>query len=292
MRTKTYQNSVGDRLLIAFCYIFIALFSILVLLPFWTVLMDSFSGSVVKSGARMWVDDFSLEAYETVLSQESLFTNYGNTFFRTIVGTVLCVGTTFLAAYPLSKPNMPFCRTITYLMLFTMYFGGGLIPQYLLFRDAGLIDNRLVLILPSMFSAYNILVMRNFISDIPPELEESGKIDGANDVTIAFRIYLPLMKPILATIALWAAVGLWNEWFNAMIYIMTPSKQVMQVMLRRMLMDAQIAAMYDDGIVDITVQEDAVKAVTIIVTILPIICAYPFAQKYFVQGLTSGAVKG
>ena len=173
-----------------------------------------------------------------------------------------------------------------------MYFGGGLIPQYLLFRDAGLIDNRLVLILPSMFSAYNILVMRNFISDIPPELEESGKIDGANDVTIAFRIYLPLMKPILATIALWAAVGLWNEWFNAMIYIMTPSKQVMQVMLRRMLMDAQIAAMYDDGIVDITVQEDAVKAVTIIVTILPIICAYPFAQKYFVQGLTSGAVKG
>ena len=103
MRTKTYQNSVGDRLLIAFCYIFIVLFSILVLLPFWTVLMDSFSGSVVKSGARMWVDDFSLEAYESVLSQESLFTNYGNTFFRTIVGTVLCVGTTFLAAYPLSR---------------------------------------------------------------------------------------------------------------------------------------------------------------------------------------------
>ena len=142
-----------------------------------------------------------------------------------------------------------------------------------------------------MFSAYYILVMRNFIADIPAELEESAKLDGANDMVIAFRIYLPLAKPILATIALWAAVAQWNSWFTPMIYIITPSKQVLQVMLRRMLMDSQIAAMFDDGVTEITVAEDAVKAVTIIVTILPILCVYPFAQKYFISGLTSGAVK-
>lgn len=289
---RIHSNSASDRVLVDVCYAVAILFSLIVLLPFWTILMDSFSGAAVKLGSRMWVEDFSLQAYHDVLTQESLFQNYGNTIFSTVVGTLLCVTTTFMAAYPLSKPNMPFNRAITYLMLFTMYFSGGLIPQYLLYKNLGLHDSRWVLVLPAMFSAYYILVMRNFIADIPAELEESAKLDGANDMVIAFRIYLPLAKPILATIALWAAVAQWNSWFTPMIYIITPSKQVLQVMLRRMLMDSQIAAMFDDGVTEITVAEDAVKAVTIIVTILPILCVYPFAQKYFISGLTSGAVKG
>lgn len=289
MKIKT--NSASDKVLLFFCYFIAIVFSLLVLLPFWTILMDSLSGAPVKLNSRLLPEDFSLSAYEEVLSQQSLFTNYGNTIFATVVGTLLCVVTTFLAAYPMSKPNMPFNRLITYLMLFTMYFGGGLIPQYLLFKDLGLYDNRWVLVLPGMFSAYYILVMRNFISDLPSALEESARLDGANDITVAFRIIMPLAKPIIATIALWAAVANWNSWFTPMIYIITPSKQVMQVMLRRMLMDSQIAAMFDDSVTEIKLAEDSIKAVTIIVTILPILCVYPFVQKYFISGLTTGAVK-
>lgn len=290
---QTFKNdSLGGKALVIFCYAFMVFFSLLIILPFWTILMDSFSGSLVKTSVRFWPDKFSTEAYGQVLSQNNIAYYYGNTLMRTFGGTILCVTVTFMAAYPLSKPYLPFNRTITYLMLFTMYFGGGLIPQYLLYKSVDLIDNRWVLVLPSMFSAYYIFIMRNFISDIPGELEESAKLDGANELVIATRIYFPLMKPIVATVALWAAVGLWNEWFTGLIYITTPQKQVMQVILRNILMETQIATLFDDGITEIKTTEDAVKAVTIIITILPILCAYPFAQKYFVQGLTSGAVKG
>jgi len=283
---------ISDKILITFSYCFMVLFSISVLLPFWTVIMDSLSGSALKSGARLWPEEFTFNAYKSVLSQKTLLVNYSNTLYRTIFGTILCIATTFFAAYPLSKKNMPFNRLLTYLILFTMYFSGGLIPQYILYKNIGLMDSRLVLILPGMFNAYYILVMRNFISEIPAELEESAFLDGANDFVIAVKVYLPLLLPIFATITLWSAVALWNEWFTAMIYIQTQSKQVMQVLLRRMLIEAQLAALYDDGTTVVQQTEDAIKAVTIIITILPIVCTYPFAQKYFIQGLTTGAVKG
>ncbi len=291
-KKRRMRQSAGDWALSAFCYGFAFVFSVLVLFPFWSVLMDSMSGALVKSGMRWWPEQFTLEAYRSVLSQKTLLTNYGNTFYRTGLGTVLCVGTTFFAAYPLSKREMPFNNLLSYAVLFTMYFGGGLIPQYLLYKQIGLIDNRLVLILPGMFSGYYILVMRNFISSIPKELEESAFIDGANELVIAGRIYFPLMLPIVATISLWAAVALWNEWFSAMIYIQTPGKQVMQVMLRRLLMESQLAALYDDPTFLLKQTPDAVKAVTIYVTILPILFLYPFVQRYFIAGLTGGAVKG
>lgn len=289
---KIRAKSGADHLLIGFCYFVAILFSLMVLLPFWSIICDAFSGAPVKLGSRMWFENFTLSAWKEVLSQNKLLNYYANTIFVTVVGTIGGVVVTFLTAYPLSKPNMPFNRLLTYMMLFTMYFGGGLIPTYLLYKDFGLHDNILVLILPGLFSAYNTLVMRNFLADVPAELEESAKLDGANDMTIAWRIYLPLAKPIIATIALWVAVAKWNAWFDAMIYIITPEKQVMQVMLRRLLMDAQIAEMFDNGVSEITVQTDAVKGVSILITILPILCTYPFAQKYFISGLTSGAVKG
>ena len=285
-------SSASDRILLGFSYTILIIFCISIILPFWSVLMDSVSGSKLKIGIRLVPDEFSLSAYKSVLSQKSLLRNYSNTFYRVIFGTILCVLVTYFAAYPLSKRKMPFNRLITYLVLFTMYFSGGLIPQYLLIQNLDLMDNRLVLILPSMFNGFYILIMRNFISEIPAELEESALIDGANDYDIAFKIYMPLLFPIFATVTMWAAVALWNEWFTAMIYIQTPSKQVMQVILRRMLIEAQVAALYEDVNMVVEETEDAIKAVTIIITIIPIICAYPFAQKYFIKGLTSGAVKG
>lgn len=292
MKNRVIRESASDRFLSCFCYGFVILFSIIVILPFWTLMMDSLSGAQVKFGLRMWPEQFSLKGWKDVLTQRSLYVNFGNSVWATGMGTLLCVMVSFLTAYPLSKGCLPFNRTLTYLMLFTMYFGGGLIPRYLLYKDLGLIDNRWVLVLPSAFSAYYTLVLRNFLSDIPVELEESAKLDGANDLIIAFRIYLPLAKPIIATVALWSAVAHWNSWFGAMIYIVDPNKQVLQVMLRRMLMEAQTAAMFDDGVLEVSVSTDAVKAVTILFTIFPIVCTYPFAQKYFIRGLTSGAVKG
>ena len=289
---KKMRSSPMDRGFGIICYSIVVLFSLIVLLPFWTLIMDAFSGDIGNMGARFWIKKFTLEAWHDVFTQKNLGYYYANTVFVTVVGTLFTVTTTYLAAYPLSKPNMPFNRTITYLMLITMYFSGGLIPTYLLYKDIGLHDNLWVMILPSMFSAYYILVMRNFLTDNLVELEESAKLDGANDYVIAFRIFLPLAKPIIATIALWSAVGQWNAWYAPMIYITTPTKQVMQVILRRMLIDAQTAALFDDGLNEVKVSEDSVKAVSILITILPIICTYPFAQKYFIKGLTSGAVKG
>lgn len=282
----------ADVIFIAICYITVFLFAITIIVPFWTVLMDSFSGSNIKQGIRMLPDNFSLAAYKSVFEQKTLAANYGNTIFRAIVGTLLCLGMTYFAAYPLSKKKLPFNKLITYMVLFTMYFSGGLIPQYLLFKQLGFIDNRLVLILPSMFNGFYILVMRNFIMDIPKELEESALLDGANDLQIAIYVYFPLLYPIFATITLWAIVAMWNEWFTAMIYIQSSNKQVMQVLLRRMLIEARVAALFDDNTMVVEQTEDAVKAVTIYVTIIPIICTYPFVQKYFIRGLTSGAVKG
>lgn len=292
MGKRKIRQSTQDSIVGIVANVFCILFAFLVLYPFWTVLMDSFSAHEAHVGLRLLPDEFTIAAYEHVLSQKTLLTAYGNTFFRAGVGTLLCVLVTFLASYPLSKHDLPFGRLITYLMLVTMYFSGGLIPNYLMIKNIGLMDSRWVLVLPTVFTANYIIVMRNFARDIPQELEESAFLDGANDITVAFRIFLPLMKPIIATIALWAVVAYWNEWFNATIYIQSQDKVVMQVLLRRLITDAQIAAASDDVVAASTQNPEAVKAATIFITILPILCSYPFAQKYFVNDLTVGAVKG
>lgn len=286
--------SARDYVLVIFSYVFVTCLIVSIVIPFWTVLMDSLSGTDVKSSLRMWPDNFTLSGYKTVLTGAYVLENYSNTIFRTLVGTLLSVSVNFVIAYPLSKAHLPFNRTFTILVLITMYFSGGIIPQYLLFKNIGLVNNRLVLILPMLFNGFYVLVMRNFIKGIPLELEESAKLDGANDIIISFQIYLPLLKPILATIALWTSVAFWNEWFTAMIYIQSPEKQIMMVKLRNMLMQANLAETMQDSSVLSSMQltSESIKAVTIYVTILPILCIYPFLQKYFIKGLTSGAVKG
>ena len=173
-----------------------------------------------------------------------------------------------------------------------MFFGGGLIPMYLQMMNLGLIDNRWALILPMVFSGFNALVTRNFIYSIPIELEESALLDGANEVRIAFQIYLPLSLPIIATIAMWTAVGHWNAWFDAMIYIRSPSKQVLQALLRRVLLETQLSEMYDTSSYVPPVTPRSMQAALLFVSTLPILLVYPFAQKYFIRGLTAGAVKG
>jgi putative aldouronate transport system permease protein len=199
---------------------------------------------------------------------------------------------TFGAAYALSKKRLPLNRIMTVYVIIPMFFGGGLIPFYLLINNLKLMDSRWALILPYVFSGFNILVTRNFIYSLPIELEESALLDGANEMVVAFRIYLPLCMPIIATIALWSAVAHWNEYFYAMIFIRTPAKQVLQVMLRNVLVQAQLSDIFDDTAMMMKVAEKSVRSALLFISTLPILIVYPFAQKYFIRGLTAGAIKG
>lgn len=235
----------------------------------------------------------SLEAYRMVFSNREILIGYGNTLFRTIVGTLLTLLATALAAYPLSRKNMPFRRRMTFLVMFTMLFSGGLVPGYLLIRSLGLINSIWVYVLPTLVSAFNILILKNFFQSIPDSLAESAMMDGANDFSILFRIYLPLSKPALATIALWTAVGHWNSWFDGLLYMTDNSKQVLQVFLRRIVIENS-TEMVEKGILNpslLSFTPETIKAATVVVTILPILFIYPFAQKYFVKGTMLGSVK-
>jgi putative aldouronate transport system permease protein len=285
------KTAVRDYAWNILLHIFFILFSFLIIYPFWTVLVDSFDDSI-RVGLKILPGKFSLEAYKTVFGQNRIVIAFVNSLFRTAVGSVLAVLVTFGAAYALSKKQMPFNRFMTVYVIIPMFFGGGIIPFYILMNQIGLMDSRWALILPMVFSGFNILIMRNFIYSIPAELEESALLDGANEMSIALRIFLPLSLPIIATVALWCAVDHWNSWFDAMIYIRSQSKQVLQVILRRVLMESQISELYDDSTRAVRQTEKSVRAALLFVTTLPILVVYPFAQKYFIKGLTSGAVKG
>ncbi len=277
---------INITILIAFC--------LLVLLPFLHVVSLSFSApesSFVE--IRFWPEVFTLKNYRQVLRNRDIYTGFMNSIFRTVVGTALSVLATVCAAYPLSKRNMPHKNFWTIMVVFTMFFNAGLIPTYLWNKQLGLMDNKLVLILPGLISAYNVVIARNFFMGIPDSLEESAKIDGANDIVIFFRIVAPMSKAIIATLALWIAVGHWNAWFDSMLYIRDASNQVLQVVMRRIVLEGQIASLeIDDPLLASTANPETIKAATIMVTTIPILCVYPFVQKYFVKGVIVGSVKG
>ena len=198
---------------------------------------------------------------------------------------------TYFAGYSLSRKNLPFRGAITFLIIFTMLFSGGLIPTFLTIKSYGLVNSRWALILPMLTSAWNIIIARNYISGLPEELEEAALVDGAHPLKIAFQIMWPLSMPVISVLALWSAVGHWNSWFDALIYCSGEDKIVLQLLLRRLLIQTQA----EDSIMQSTIAattSDTIKCATIIVAILPIICVYPFVQKYFVKGVTIGAVKG
>jgi len=271
------------------------LFIISIIFPFWSLLVDSFSTAefVRKPGLHLFPDPFTLEAYTEALTQRSIGTAYLNTIVRAVLGTFLVVSISFCAAYPLSRMKLPLRKTLTLLIIFTMFFNGGLIPTYMVVRGLHLIDSFAVLILPLLFNGFYILIMRNFLYSIPTELEESALIDGANEISICFRIFLPLCVPVLATIALFAMVAFWNEWFQAMLYTRKENLMVMQLLLRRILMENQLNSLIDmepSSITDVT--EESVRAAIIFIAIGPIVMVYPFVQKYFITGIMAGAVKG
>lgn len=288
-RRKKKHFSLFD----VFNVIFMILLAIVFIYPFWYTLVISVSTPeyATSLGFKFIPPKITFDAYRSVLDNSSIWVAYANTLFRTIVGTVLSVFVTYCAGYALARKNLPFRGAITFFIIFTMLFSGGLIPTFLTMKSYGLVGSRWALILPLLTSAWNIIIARNYISGLPDELEEAALVDGAHPLKIAFRIIFPLSLPVVAVLTLWSAVGHWNAWFDAMIYCSGEDKIVLQLLLRRLLIQTQA----EDSIMLSTVAEttpDTIKCATIIVAVLPIICVYPFVQKYFVKGVTIGAVKG
>jgi putative aldouronate transport system permease protein len=277
--------AINGFLMICFCFI--------TLYPFLFLITSSFSAlNASVNGLSLIPRSFTADNYDRVLRNPLIYSGFKNTVVRTLLGTALSLLATLTLAYPLSRKYFPNRGLWTGLIVFTMFFSGGLIPTYLLVRTLGLIDKPWALILPELISAYNFVIVRNYMQTIPDALEESAKIDGANDIKILFRIILPTCKPIIATVALWVAVWHWNAWFDCLIYITKPAGEVLQLVMRRIVIQGtdQITEMMGGKHDAIT--PEGLKAATILVTTLPILCVYPFVQKYFVKGVMMGSLKG
>ncbi len=286
------KRSLGERVFTVFNTVILLLIALIALYPFVYVVFASLSDPVKiisNQGILLWPEGFSLSAYKKVFQNPSIYIGYGNTIFYVVMGTVVNIYATASAAYVLSRKNLMLKRFFTILFIFTMYFSGGLIPTYLLMDQLNLIDNRMGLILPVAISTYNLLIMITGFQGISTALEESAKIDGASHWIILFRIIIPLAKPIIMVIMLYYAVGHWNAWFRAMIYIRDSDKMPLQLFLRNILTRSQLGAM--SGSSDIEDVGTTVKYATIVVSTLPILCIYPLIQKHFVQGVMIGAVK-
>ncbi|MCT4545165.1 MAG: carbohydrate ABC transporter permease [Vallitalea sp.] len=285
------KKSRSDKVIDFIVYASLIIFSLLVLFPFLQVITISLSPTeeLNKFGLHIFPKKITFEGYKSVLSYPLIGSAYLNTIFRTVVATVMASFFTILAAYPLSKKYLPHKKFWTLIIIFTMYFSGGLIPKYMLIKDLGMINHRSSLILPALISAYNLIITRNFLMMLPESMEEAAKIDGASHFKVFAQIVVPVSKPIIATISLWYGVWNWNAWFDSMLYMLDEKKYVLQHVLRKILLEGQLA----EDTLDIVshVNTDAMKMATLIVAILPIICIYPFAQKYFVKGVVMGSVK-
>ncbi len=296
MQHKAIKRGKPEIAFSIFNYIFFTLLCIVMVYPFWHVIMMSLSSveATAKGGVFLWPKGFNLETYAKVFNDPSIWSGYFTTILVTLSGTLF--GTLFTAttAYPLSKKYLPFSKAMLLLVLFTMLFSGGMIPGYLLMKNLGLIDNRLSLILPGLVSAYNVIIMKSFFQSLPESLEESAKIDGATEVTVFWKIILPLSKATIATIALFTAVGYWNDYFSTVLYINSKERWALQAVLRYMLTNTN-QAMQSAGVsvaAATNVTAATIKSASVVVATVPILCVYPFVQKYFVKGVMIGGVKG
>ncbi len=288
------KHSRGENIFNVCNIIIMVLFMIACIYPFWYVVCASFSKSALLMGnqsALLLPLGWSLSAYERVFNTASIWRGYGNTIIYVGLGTFIKIIMTLLAAYFLSRKDLPGKTVLTIFIMFTMYFSGGMIPGYLNIQQLGLYDTRWALLLGGAVSTYNLIIMRTAMSGIDGALTESAMLDGAGHITILFKILVPLCKATIAVLVLYYGVGHWNSWFNAMIYLEDKSKQPLQLVLRQILILADLS---DAGIGadDVEQLSETIKYATIIVSTLPILALYPFLQKYFTKGVMVGAVKG
>lgn len=288
--------SRGERIFGVFNVIILTAFTVACLYPFWYVIMASLSESnllIAHPEAILWPVGWSTEAYKYVFHTKAIWTGYGNTIIYVVVGTAINIFMTLLAAYFLSRKEIPGKTFVTLLIMFTMYFSGGMIPGYLNIQDLHLFNTRWALLLPGALSTYNLIIMRTAMSSIDASLTESAMLDGAGHMTILWKILVPLTKATIAVLVLYYGVAHWNSWFSAFIYLDTDAKgkslQPLQIVLRRILI---LTDMNDAGGEDAMQIAETIKYATIIVSTVPILALYPFLQKYFTKGVMVGAVKG
>lgn len=277
-----------------FNHLFLALLVFVTLYPCIFVVCASLSdpNEVMKSGGILfWPRDFQASTYGLVFQNKSILTGYLNTIFYVVVGTGINLILTIFGAYALSRKNVPGVGAIMLMIIFTMFFRGGMIPEFLINKSIGLYDNRFAVILPYAMSVYNLIIMRTFFENIPVSLEESAKIDGAQDFTILFKIFIPLAIPSIAVVGLYYGVEHWNSYMRSLIYLRTRSLKPLQVILREILLQNQNEALQSSNDTSFAYAEN-LKYATIVVATVPILCVYPFLQKFFVKGVMIGAVKG
>ena len=272
------------------------LLALVCLAPLIHVLFASISDPTLVSSYQglIWhpLGKVNVEGYKRVFQDSSIWMGYFNTIIYVVAGCVLNVITTCIGAYVLSRKNF---ATRNFWMAFisiTMVFNGGLVPTYMIVKDLGMIDTRAAMIIPGALSAFNLIIMRTSFMSLPAGLEEAARIDGANDFTILFRIIIPLSKAVIAVIVLFTAVGVWNSWFNAMIYLRDSSKWPLQMVLKEILIQNDISSAKTGASAMVDLYNQLIKYASIIVATLPILCVYPFVQKYFVKGVLIGSLKG
>jgi putative aldouronate transport system permease protein len=293
---KKKKTSLWDKAFILCNGIFMALFVIITLYPVWNTLIISFNDGIdaVRGGIYLWPRKWTMDNYEIVLGKQNLLTGAYITVLRTIIGTVLALVANALLAFIVSRKRFLFKAQLSLFWVVTMYVNGGMIPVFLLYRDLHLTNSFWVYVIPGMVSAFNMLVMRTYMVGLPDSLEESAQLDGAGYMTIFFKIISPLCKPVYATIALFIAVYQWNSWFDTMLYNrMATQFTTLQYELMKLLS----SVMQQSGSADasrsgaIAITPTSVRSAATILTMLPIVCLYPFLQRYFVAGLTIGGVK-
>ena len=293
------RMTLSDKIFHICNTLFLILFSAIIILPIFCVVMNSFvsQAEITRRGMFIFIpEEWDFNAYRMLWgSRGNIFRAYGNTFWRVIVGTSLNMIFTIALAYPLSKRDLKGRTVINAIVFFTMLFSGGMVPTYLVIKFTGLLNTRWALVIPSLVNTWNMFMMRNFFYGIPDSLEESAKLDGANNWQVLTRIVLPCSTASMATIALFYAVGHWNAWFDATLYLTNSKLLPMQNILRNIItaatmddLDAATLAMSDY----VQPPTESIKSATIIVSTLPILVVYPFVQKYFVKGAMVGSVKG
>lgn len=299
------KESTGYRVFTVINYILLALIAFVMLFPYWNVAIKAFNdgADLAKGGVTFWPRVWSLENFKAIFADNTFFPSVGISVLRVVVGTLVSVLVQFMAAYTLTKEKLMHKKWITLFFMLPMFISAGMIPQYVLYSNLGLLNSFWVYILPGAFSFYNTIIIRTFMqSTIPTALYEAAYLDGATDIYVFFKIVLPLSLPVLATISLWSMVGHWNDWTTTLYYITDSSLHTVQYKMMQVVKETENiqkmqAALLAQGIgsaedVEINVTSDSIISAQIVLTTLPIIAVYPFLQKYFVKGVTVGAVKG
>ncbi|WP_110932054.1 carbohydrate ABC transporter permease [Paenibacillus bouchesdurhonensis] len=287
------KKSLGSRIFNIVNYTLLLLFALACLLPFVNVVASSFASTqeIVSKKFVLFPTTFSLDAYRFIFSTPTIFKGLGVSIGTTLVGTAFSMVLTALMAYGLSRKYLSGRNTINFIIVFSMLFSGGMIPTFLVVKSVGLIDSYWSLIIPTAINAFNLIIMRNFFQALPESLEESAKIDGANDFRILWKIMLPLALPSIATLSLFYGVNYWNTYMNAILYLNDSEKWPLQVLLRQIVIVSS-GMEGDNSAVDIVPPAQTIKMAVIVVATVPMLIAYPFVQKHFTKGALLGAVKG